>query len=339
MIEELVKETVEILEADFYKKKFKFSYSSISKLLYSPTVFYQIYVLGYRPEEREKHLVNGSLIHLLLLEPENFASKYIVSPTNIPKDPAKLIVETVFYKNKKNLKFDSTLGLEDFEYSILDTLVAVNLHQSLKEDQSRIDKILIEQNKSYFEFLKNKEGLELIDESTLKYCTDAVETIKSTPGVKELIGLDIPVGSNIEVFNELYLEMEMNDFGLKGYIDNIVIDHDNKMIQINDIKTSSKSLIDFEESIEFWNYWMQAAIYIQLVIANYPDLVAADYEFKFTFLVIDKYYNVYPFHVTDKTAQVWYNRFMKETLVDIKYHYNNHDYNLPAKFAQGLVKL
>jgi hypothetical protein len=32
-------------ESEFYKKSFKFSYSSLNKLLFSPTLFYKDYIL------------------------------------------------------------------------------------------------------------------------------------------------------------------------------------------------------------------------------------------------------------------------------------------------------
>jgi len=340
MIEELVQETVEILEEEFYSKTFYFSYSSISKLLYSPAVFYQMYILGHRPETREQHLLTGSVIHCLLLEPHEFDNRYIVSPTNLPKDPSKSIIDSVYRKNKKAISFDNTIELDTLEYSILETLMDINLHQSLKQDSARLDKVITEQNKSYFEFLKNKNNKELLDEETFIYCKEAIDIIKSTPGVPKLLGMGVTPEDNIEVFNELYLEGQFPGkvYGIKGILDNLVINHDEKIIYINDFKTSSKSLDKFEESIEFWNYWMQAVIYIDLVGINYMNLIMKGYQIKFCFLVIDKYFNVYPFHLSADTALKWNNRLLK-VFDDLDYHYLKNDYTLPAKYAQGLVKL
>lgn len=340
MIEKLVQETVDILERDFYSKKFYFSYSSISKLLYSPAIFHQLYILGNIPEEKEKHLIAGSLIHCLLLEPDKFKDLYIVSPTNLPKDQQRLIVDTVFKKHKRDLKFDNTLEFDDFEETILQVLVDINLHQSLLTDESRIKKIMTPQNISYFEYLKNQEDKIIIDAETYNYCNSALDIILQTPGVQDLIGKTNSKGHNIEVFNELYLQHDIPgfNFGLKGFLDNLVIDHDDKNIYINDFKTTSKTLDDFEESVEFWNYWAQAVIYIALVGYEYPDLIEKGYNIKFCFLVCDKYFNVYPFHLTRKTSEEWFKRF-NDLILDVEYHYENNDYTLPAKYAQGRVKL
>lgn len=336
MIEKLVEEAVEHLEQEFYKKKFRFSYSSINKLLFSPVIFHQLYILGHKPEQREGHLVEGSVIHCLLLEKDTFDDRYIVSPTNLPKDPAKLVIDTVYKKNKRVIDQDPSLDLEYFEYTILETLIAINLHQSLKLDSARLEKIITPQNISYFEFLKNKDNKELIDESTYQYCEGAVEIIKSTPGVKELLGLTSR--PNIEVFNEEYLEWDLpgEKFGIKGILDNMVVDHDAKTIFVNDFKTTSKSLDQFPETVEFWNYWMQAAIYVTLVSEKYAHL---GYRIKFTFLVCDKYFNVYPFEVTSGTMIQWIMKLQNIISDDVKYHYDNNRYGLPAKYDTGIVKL
>lgn len=340
MIEELVKETIGILEKNFYDKKFHFSYSSISKLLFSPAVFYQIYILNQKPEGKEKHLIEGSVIHCLLLEEHEFDNRYIVSPTNLPKDSAKLVIDTVYKKNQRALQNDPDLDLESFEQSILDTLVSINLYQTLKLDSARLEKILTSDNISYFEFLKQKDNKELLDETTYNYCVAAVDIIKSTPGIEKLLGISVSPTDNVEVFNELYLECDLKDekFGLKGFIDNLVINHDEKKVYINDFKTTGKSLDKFEESVEFWNYWMQSVVYTILVANNYPDLVKEEYEFEFCFVVCDKYFNVYPFVVTRKTAIEWFKRF-NDVLKEVRYHYYSNRYELPMKFDQGLVKL
>ena len=63
-------------ENNFYSKKFKFSYSSLNKLLFSPSLFYRDYILEEREIKTDKHLIEGKLIHLLLLQPEEFDKEF-----------------------------------------------------------------------------------------------------------------------------------------------------------------------------------------------------------------------------------------------------------------------
>ena len=64
-------------EEQFYSNdKFKFSYSSLNKLLFSPSLFYKDYILNDREVRTDKHLVEGKLVHCLVFEPEKLDEKF-----------------------------------------------------------------------------------------------------------------------------------------------------------------------------------------------------------------------------------------------------------------------
>ena len=77
-LNEILQESIGIMENDFYNKPFDFSYSSLNKLLWNPQSFYQLYILGNREEKTEAHLVQGKIIHALLLEPDKFNDQFII---------------------------------------------------------------------------------------------------------------------------------------------------------------------------------------------------------------------------------------------------------------------
>jgi hypothetical protein len=340
-LEDLMEASIETMENDFYSKPFKFSYSSLNKLMWNPQAFYQMYVLGNREEKTESYLVNGKIIHCLLLEPDKFNDQFIVSPTKLPGDSIRTVVDIVF-KHAQELQTNGDQRTEFTEYSdaVLDVLKDINLHQSLKTDQQRIDKMYTPDAISYWDFLKAKGTKTLIDQETYDFCNTGVELIKLNKPVCDLIGCNISEFENKEVFNELPLECNINDkpFGLKGIIDNIVIDHDKKVININDIKTTSKDLKDFGETIEFYNYWMQAAIYSTIIAIKFINLIEGGYGLNFHFVVIDKNYQVYPFRVTEPTLNSWFTR-LSSSLEEAHWHYGNKSYDLPYKFATGQVTL
>jgi hypothetical protein len=64
----------------------------------------------------------------------------------------------------------------------------------------------------------------------------------------------------------------------------------------------------------------------------------AGYKIQFTFIVIDKYQQVYPFEVSAETMRLWRERFM-DTLNTAKWHYTNRKFNLPYKFEIATVTL
>ena len=53
-------------------------------------------------------------------------------------------------------------------------------------------------------------------------------------------------------------------FGLKGILDNVTVDKDSK-VTINDFKTTSKDLSKFSDTVDFYRYSLQAAVYVELI--------------------------------------------------------------------------
>ena len=325
----------------FYGQPFNFSYSSLSRLLWSPKSFKDVYIDGNREEIVADHLIKGKLIHNLILEPDTLQKNYIVMPTDLPTAKTKTVIDRV-YAHKEQLVDDSREELEDFGGAILDVMKDMGYFQNLKTDQQRIEKIVTLDNLVYWSFLKMKKGKDLIDQETLTFCTQAVETIKSHPEVCELLGLHLDsMSGNIETINEkMFLVPNYKDypFGIKGIIDNLKINHDIKKIYINDLKTTSKDLINFDGSIEHYSYWMQAAMYYELVSVNFKDLLDNGYTIEFNFVAIDRNYCTYAFGVSDSSLNTWRER-LGETLDKAEWHYKERNYYLPYELASKKVYL
>jgi hypothetical protein len=157
--------------------------------------------------------------------------------------------------------------LEDFANPILDILTDENLFQSLKTDAQRLEKIITPKNAMYWHFLKSSPGKTIIDQEQYDYANKMVAKITSNSHILELMGFFADSMSSVTKWNEQYARahvMGITSFKIHGVIDNMVIDHENKEIRVNDLKKTSKSLSNFEESIDYYNYWMQAAMYVKL---------------------------------------------------------------------------
>ena len=323
---------------NFYKKEFNFSYSSINKLLFSPRMFYNHYVLKEKEDSTDSHLVIGRVLHCLLLEPLNFDNQFAVMTSKIPSENNKKIIDNIFRNYLVNQ--NNTLTLEDYSKDILTHLLTINLHQSLKTDQQRLDKILTDENNEYFEFLKLSLGKTVIDQIILDNCKISLEVIKSNSDVRALLQLDkIQENDKIEVYNELIVSMSDKNlpFGFKGVLDNVVVDHNLKTIFINDLKTSGKSIQDFPESVDYYKYWIQGIIYVMLASEKFLK-DKQDWNVQLTFIVIDKYNQVYPYQVSSESLSKWKIDFEK-IVTQIRWHYDNKKYDLPYDLALGNVKL
>jgi hypothetical protein len=325
-------------ESEFYKKSFKFSYSSLNKLLFSPTLFYKDYILLDKEERTEKHLIEGKLIHCLLFEPNNLEDKFKILPEKTPSDNVRKILHKLFDVVGSNQ--DLLENTPAWDSVILQVLINQNLYQSLKKDEARIAKIKTNSNDIYWKFISNSL-VDVIDIDTLNKCKDIVNLLLENDDVAKTLleknsdfALD-PVKSYTE--KKLDCNLKNYKFGLKGIVDHYKIDDENKTVTICDLKTTGKTITDFEESVEFWNYWLQAAIYSKLVYENHKD-ECDNYKILFKFIVIDKYKQVYIFDVSEPTIQQWVER-LDNVLKVANYHYTNAKYNLPYKFLVDKVVL
>ena len=74
-----MKDLKNLNEKEYYSKYNYFSYSSINKLMYSPVLYYKDYILNDREISTEKHLIEGKLLHLVLLQPDKLKRSESVS--------------------------------------------------------------------------------------------------------------------------------------------------------------------------------------------------------------------------------------------------------------------
>ena len=226
------------------------------------------------------------------------------------------------------------------DFVILDSLKNLNLYQSLKADDSRLSKIRTEEAETYWKFLQNP-SVDVIDQDTNQRVTESINYLKNNDEVMSLFSdetTDFDLDP-IEIHCEKYLKSELKDvdFGLHGYVDYLKIDNDKKVATICDLKTTGKTVADFRETVDFYNYWLQAAVYMKLVYDFLGDK-ADEYTLEFKFIVIDKYNQVYVFNVSNESISAWTNG-LEGVINTAKFHYNSRNYSLPMDFLVNKVTL
>jgi hypothetical protein len=75
-----------------------------------------------------------------------------------------------------------------------------------------------------------------------------------------------------------------------------------------------------------------------LVKEKLKDIINADWNIVFNFVVIDKYMQVYAFEVSKVTMMFWLDVLNKK-LDEAEWHYKNNKYNLPFEFETSRVVL
>ena len=327
-------------EEEFYAKKdFCFSYSSLNKLLFTPSLFYKDYILWDREVRTDKHLVEGKLIHCLLFEADKIDEKFSIVPGKSPSDNIRKVLKDMA------LHTDAETLVDCDDNIILESLKSLNLYQSFKADDSRIAKIRTEDNEPYWKFI-GTDNVDAVDQDTVLRCIEKVEILKDNKDVMSLFeeGFQMGTGTDfeldpIETYSECYLKSELVDckFGLHGYIDYYKIDNDKKEVVICDLKTTGKTVSDFRETVDFYNYWLQAAIYMKLVYDSLGDN-KDEYKITFKFIVIDKYDQVYVYDVSDQSINDWADG-LSGVITTAKFHYNSKNYSLPMDLLVNKIKL
>lgn len=322
-------------ESAFFSHPFVMSYSGLNKLLFSPALFYRHYVLGQREDNLDKNMIEGALIHCLLLKPEGFDDEFVLSVMDTPSDNPKTLLHTLFNHHKElKREGDARTELPEFRDEILKILEDMNLYQALKTDTQRLEKIVIEKHVDYWTYLQKAEGRTVIDQPTYDFAKSVVDLIHSKGNIMDIMGFFGNDFNGITKQNETEIVKITDEFhfGVRGFIDNLVFDTQKKEIRVNDLKKTSKDIGSFTESIEYFRYWMQAAIYYMLVEHVYLSQPQyADYTMVFRFIVVDPYMQIAPIKISDEKMQEWVE-MTKKKLHEANYHFVTKNFELPYEF-------
>jgi ATP-dependent exoDNAse (exonuclease V) beta subunit len=169
-----------------------------------------------------------------------------------------------------------------------------------------------------------------VDEDMIDRCKAYAEIMRQEKSIAA--HLELTKSDAYKVFNEIPLEYKnyFENFSLKGILDRLVID-EFQNADIIDVKTTGKTISDFKDTVEFYNYWLQAAIYIMLVHKVYG--IPLD-KINYSFWVIDKYEQVYNFGVSNESKLKWLNRF-DESFSQATYMIKNMLFDKPFEFQSS----
>lgn len=234
-----------------------------------PKLWYNKYILNEAPkDEPTESMIIGSIIHCLLGTPELF-DKYYTVIGEVPS--SKLMLKYLLLKSE-GLDLESCKALSGYSDS---TSVARVEKEAAKYDD-------------YYQSLLNGGDKTFISNSHYDIAKMAVEAVRKNKWYTEkLLGLNNTVFDlGQDVYKELEVRVDYNEvFGLKGIMDSVVVDHDDKSIYLVDIKTTSKTILDFPKSPFLNDYKVQMAVYNQLLQLHFKEL---GYEIKSFILVIDR---------------------------------------------------
>lgn len=265
-----------------YKTISALNQSTLKQILVSPKSYVEAKERQLaRVESTEQHFVFGSLVDMMLTESkEDFDKKYAVIPddTGVSETIAK-IVKGVY--DEINDTFDLAWGtLEDYPEQILKHC-NYELYQSRWKDETRINKI-VEQGSKYFDILKKCGTKTIITESEYAKAVNCVMALRSDKHT----GKYCQKKSNdpkILIIDKHVIMFEHEGLEFKGEIDRIIVNHKEKTITPIDFKTTSKSVLNFENSFWHFRYDFQAAVYMLGLTKDKSERLKSYYEEGYSF--------------------------------------------------------
>tara|TARA_R100000664_G_scaffold34061_1_gene53717 strand:+ start:1206 stop:2213 length:1008 start_codon:yes stop_codon:yes gene_type:complete len=312
------------------------SHSSLSALSVSPQYF-----LKYKRRELDKDSKAfdlGSAIHCYMFEFTEFNNRYVVSHSNPVGGMMGVFIESYVEAEDtminehmpKEMKLDGYQTLHELCYDKAGFKTA--LETVLKKFNS-------DENQAYYKFLKENLGKTVLSQDDMNTVMACHSSILKHEKANSLI---FPgEGDRKPEFEISWIYKEID---VKSIIDNLILDVENKKVYIVDLKTSSKSVYNFERSYFSYNYYRQMAIY-RLAVHSYLKKLGID----------TKEYDILSYIVVVQTTGLHECVVYKPDLADLsigldqfdelvnryKWHVDNNQWDFPMEYYKndGVVNL
>ncbi len=313
------------------------SNSSLGLLQSSPKAFLKFYNQELE-EKEESYFKQGSAIHCYILEPLVFAEEYVFLDYSMPNSPKKKSFIELYLKSKGKEDEKLKKAYKKSYSTVLNDEIVLKKAQDLKKELKPYLKMLDLESKGSIVLPKKSEyQLRKIKEAVLNH-----------PKASTLI-FKIPENfENVFVYNEVpvywQVSIENSTYDLKALLDRLIIDKDNKVIQVIDLK-STRKIETFEESFTQFEYDRQLAFYSKAVMElfkqEFPKENIEEYKVEHYIVAVNKedepecrVYKVRESRILEAANKI------KKLLDKIHWHFTNHKWEYSVEqYTQGYEEL
>lgn len=320
-------------EKDYYKVKAVSSHS-LGNFKISP-LYFKKKLDRELEEEPMRFLEKGKKVHMKLLEPDLFEQSYIYLDFDKPKSQQQLQFCEDYISSKQKLADDKALEAYKKNYS------STGSDDKVKEKAVDLKKQL----SKYITYLKKRtEVKDVLNKSDYDWLMEAERAVKNHKKANELLFPETNPLQNIFQANEfqIYWESTKHKLPCKSALDRVIIDHDNKVIKLMDIKTTS-SLSKFKDSFDEFKYYRQLAFYwlaLYWHITNIMMLDITNYKYETYIIaiqtgdpkVIPTECRVFPVNETE--LQQGFDE-IESILSEISWHWHNDQWEYSKQYYEG----
>ena len=311
------------IKIPYYEDNTRVSNSAIGWFLKKGPLYFHKKLSGEIPDEKSSAMDKGTMIHMYLLQPEEFKNTYEVYTGIIPKsDNQKKFCEELVH----------TLELEPNK-------ALISAYKASYKVTTQNDDLILSKAKemastlnSYINMLKNKSNKIQIRHYEMEMLNVIGNNVKKHKLADKL--LNPKKGEN---HHEFHINWE-NKVPCKSLIDCCTFDKENKRCILVDI-TTTVHIGCFEESMTQYDYLRQLAFYkmaLMWYIDNELKEDSSKWDFEYYIIAIDTIntYEVRVFTFIPKQIKDKCN-FINNILDELKFHYDHNLWDHTRTYYEG----
>ena len=323
------------ISVPYYEDLSRISNSNIGWFLNKGPAFLHKMLTDPPPEEKNPVLERGTLIHMYLLQPEEFLNTYVIWDKSRPFSAQQ---------EKFCQALASSLEIEP-NRAILSAYKEAYSTAGKSEDKMLSEGLKIASTlKEYIDYLKDPERKQMITPSEYQmlkkinynvYAHKLAKKLLYTPGDK----YDDESNKTWMCRHEFHINWEWNNgVQCKSLLDSITFDFVNQKATIMDLKTTAK-LWHFEDSIEMYDYCRQLCYYKRAVrwyLRNECNQNPDEWSFEYYIIGIDTTGSneIRVFKIEESAVQSRFDTIVK-VLDAIHWHQVNNKWEHSREYYEG----
>ena len=320
----------------YYSDVSRISNSNIGWFLNKGPAFLHKMLIDPPPEEKNPVLERGTMVHMFLLQPEEFQKTYVVWDKSRP---------TSAQQEKFCQELANTVEIEP-NRAILSAYKEAYSTAGKSEDKMLSEGLKIASTlKDYIDFLKENDGRIMISPWDYQMLKTIGINIKAHKIAYKIIWplTSKNVGTNFKSYHEFHINWEhyvpeIGNISCKSLLDGLTLDFKNKKAIIYDLKTTQK-LWHFEDSIDQYDYLRQLMYYTRAVcwyLDNELDEDHIKWSFEYYIIGIDttgsneiRVFKIEPYMVHSRDSVIMH------ALGDIAWHQSTGKWDHSREYYEG----
>jgi len=336
-----------------YRAKAIDSSSSLKEFSMDRKKYYRKYILGEDVEDKDTQAATtGRIVETLLLEPEEFDNRFYMSSCVEAPSALMLAFVNALYKFTKEATDDDGNVTRSFEDISKDAYIESGFKIKY---EAVIGKFVGSDAEIYYNEMRvvKAKGLTVVTAEDVSNAEKIVEELRNNPVTKDVVNL---VSSpRYTIHNQLQVEgYILDNLEFKSMMDKVVVDHQEKTVQVYDLKCTWSVENFLEEYYLYRRAYIQALLYYKAAIhfMNSTEEIKGYRVEPPRFIVCDStnYYNPLIYTLSDKDLEDAYNGFTHKnreytgvaTLIkDLKWALENNIWNISRENSinNGLVNI